>query len=159
MHYVQNYTKGDRDMLLEELDVAIKDAMRKKMAVKRDTLRAVVSDIRLASKEAKRDLTDEEQMDIVKRHIKQVKESVEAYSLGGREDLVLDEKLKLMELEAFLPKQMTEEEINAIIEEEIVKMGLDTTNKGMLLKHLMPLFKYNADGKVVNGLISKHVTK
>lgn len=143
-------------MLLEKLNVEIREAMKAKESMKRDTLRAVVSDIKLGSKEAKHDFNEEEQMAVLSRHVKQVKESIDAYSAGGRDDLVAEEKTKLEVLVAFLPKQLTEIEIRELIEKEITEKSLDTSNKGLLMKNLMPLFKGKADGKLVNSLIGEY---
>ena len=121
-------------MLLEKLNDAVKDAMRNKDAVTRDTLRGVVADIKLAAKE-----------------------SIEAYTAGNRSDLADEEQAKLNALAGFLPKQMTEEEVRSLVEKTIAEQGLDTSNKGLLMKNLMPLFKGKADGKMVNEIIASFV--
>lgn len=144
-------------MLLEKLNEEIKVAMRNKEALKRDALRAVVSDIKLSSKELKRDLNEEEEITILNKQVKQVKESIDAYTAGNREDLAAPEREKLAVLSAFLPKQMTEEEVKALIEKTIAEQNLDTSNKGLLMKNLMPLFKGKADGKMVNNAIASCV--
>ena len=143
-------------MLLEKLNEAIKVAMRAKEALKRDTLRAVVSDIKLSSKELKRDLDQNEQLAILNRHVKQIKESIEAYTAGQRLDLVALEEEKLLVLTVFLPKQLSSDEIKDMIEKEINAQSLDCSNKGLLMKHLMPLFKGRADGKLVSQIIASY---
>lgn len=148
---------GGPIMLFERLNDEIKDAMRNKEAVKRDALRAVVSDIKLSVKETKHDLIEEEQLSILNKHVKQVKESIEAYTSGNREDLAIAEREKLEILTAFLPKQMDEDEIRSLIEKTITENTLDTSNKGLLMKNLMPLFKGKADGKLVNEIIASFV--
>lgn len=144
-------------MLLQKLNDDVKNAMRNKEPLKRDTLRAVVSDINLGAKENKRDLNEEEQLAILNKHVKQVKESIDAYTAGNREDLAAPEREKLAVLTAFLPKQLDESEIRSLIEETIAAQSLDTSNKGLLMKALMPLFKGKADGKLVNELIGSYV--
>ena len=79
-------------MLLEKLNDAVKDAMRNKDAVTRDTLRGVVADIKLAAKESKHDLDEAEELAILNKHVKQVKESIEAYTAGNRSDLADEEQ-------------------------------------------------------------------
>nr|WP_307991477.1 GatB/YqeY domain-containing protein [uncultured Niameybacter sp.] len=144
-------------MLLEKLNDAVKEAMRNKEALKRDTLRAVISDIQLSAKETKHTLDESEELAILNKHVKQIKESIEAYKAGNREDLSSQEELKLAVLTCFLPKQMTEEEVRALVEQTITEQSLDTSNKGLLMKHLMPLFKGKADGKMVNEIIGSFV--
>ena len=144
-------------MLLEKLNNAVKDAMRNKDAVTRDTLRGVVADIKLAAKESKHDLDEAEELAILNKHVKQVKESIEAYTAGNRSDLADEEQAKLNALAGFLPKQMTEEEVRILVEKTIAEQGLDTSNKGLLMKNLMPLFKGKADGKMVNEIIASFV--
>ncbi|WP_053985079.1 GatB/YqeY domain-containing protein [Niameybacter massiliensis] len=144
-------------MLLEILNDAVKEAMRNKEAIKRDALRAVVSDIKLASKEKHADLTEDEELALLNRQVKQVKESIDAYTAGGRLDLVEEEKVRLEALSAFLPQQMSEDEVRSLVEKTIIEQGLDTSNKGLLMKNLMPLFKGKADGKMVNEVIGSFV--
>lgn len=144
-------------MLIDKLNDAIKDAMRNKEAVKRDALRAVVSDIKLTSKESKNELNEDEQLSILNKHVKQVKESIEAYTGGGRNDLADAEQEKLAILSVFLPVQMTSDEVKSLVEKTIAENNLDTSNKGLLMKHLMPLFKGKADGKMVNEIIGSFV--
>lgn len=144
-------------MLLEKLNNAVKDAMRNKDAVTRDTLRGVVADIKLAAKESKHDLDEAEELAILNKHVKQVKESIEAYTAGNRSDLADEEQAKLNALAGFLPKQMTEEEVRSLVEKTIAEQGLDISNKGLLMKNLMPLFKGKADGKMVNEIIASFV--
>ena len=144
-------------MLLEKLNNAVKDAMRNKDAVTRDTLRGVVADIKLAAKESKHDLDEAEELAILNKHVKQVKESIEAYTAGNRSDLADEEQAKLNALAGFLPKQMTEEEVRSLVEKTIAEQGLDTSNNGLLMKNLMPLFKGKADGKMVNEIIASFV--
>ena len=144
-------------MLLEKLNDAVKEAMRQKETIKRDALRAVVSDIKLSAKETKHDLDESEELAILNRHVKQIKESIEAYKAGNREDLCAEEEAKLAALTSFLPKQMDEAEVRALVEKTIAEQGLDTSNKGALMKSLMPLFKGKADGKMVNEVIGSFV--
>lgn len=144
-------------MLLDILNDAVKEAMRNKEAIKRDALRAVVSDIKLASKEKHADLTEDEELALLNRQVKQVKESIDAYTAGGRLDLVEEEKVRLEALSAFLPQQMSEDEVRSLVEKTITEQGLDTSNKGLLMKNLMPLFKGKADGKMVNEVIGSFV--
>ncbi|MDA3730462.1 GatB/YqeY domain-containing protein [Niameybacter massiliensis] len=144
-------------MLLEILNDAVKEAMRNKEAIKRDALRAVVSDIKLASKEKHADLTEDEELALLNRQVKQVKESIDAYTAGGRLDLVEEEKVRLEALSAFLPQQMSEDEVRSLVKKTITEQGLDTSNKGLLMKNLMPLFKGKADGKMVNEVIGSFV--
>ena len=53
--------------------------------------------------------------------------------------------------------EMTEEEVRSLVEKTIAEQGLDTSNKGLLMKNLMPLFKGKADGKMVNEIIASFV--
>lgn len=144
-------------MLSEKLNTEIREAMKNKDALKRDTLRGVISDIKLSAKESKHDLEEAEEFAILNKHVKQVKESIDAYTKGNRSDLVADEELKLAVLTAFLPKQMNEDEVRDLVEKTIASEGLDCSNKGLLMKNLMPLFKGKADGKMVNEVIGSFV--
>lgn len=146
-------------MLLVKINEEIKDAMRNKEDVKRDCLRAVVSDVRLKEKELKRELSEDEVLEVITKHIKTVKESIEAYTKGGRQDLVGIENVRLESLGVFLPQQITKEDVTELVRVTIRDMQLDTSNIGLLMRELMPIFKGKADSKMVSSVIKSFVTK
>lgn len=93
---------------------------------------------------------------IIGRELKQQKDSLEAFEKGKREDLANETKVRIIILESYLPKQLTEEEIEIVVKETLNELGIEKmTNKerGLLMKSLMPKIKGRADGKLVNKVV------
>lgn len=99
---------------------------------------------------------------IIGRELKQQKDSLEAFEKGGREDLANETKVRIIILESYMPKQLTEDEIKTIIKETLEELDIENmTNKerGLLMKNLMPKVKGKADGKLVNKIIESIVNQ
>lgn len=149
----------------EQIKANIKAAMMAKEMEKLQVLRGVsaafmtemVSEQRIASGKAPTDaLTDDECVKIIKKLIKQRKDSIEQFVAGGREDLASDEKAELIILETLLPAQMSREEIVAAVQKIISEMGeIDMTKKGMITGQIIKAVGSNADGKDVKEVIDE----
>ncbi|KYG91793.1 hypothetical protein A0U40_02310 [[Bacillus] sp. KCTC 13219] len=132
----------------------LKVAMREKDVVAKGVLTLVKSALDLAEKEKGNELTQEEEIAIVNREIKQTNQALEGAKSAGREDLIEKEQTKLEILKRFLPKQLTEEEIIAELAAAGIVKGM---NMGEAMKIAKPLLAGKADGalmsKVVKSLI------
>lgn len=133
----------------------LKQAMRDKDALAKGVLTLVKSALDLAEKEKGAVLSPEEEIAIVNREIKQTNQSLEGAQKAERADLIEKEEAKLTILKAFLPKQFSEEEIIAALQEAGVAAGM---NMGDAMKIAKPLLVGKADGaaisKAVKALIS-----
>ena len=143
------------NQIILKLKSDYKEALKNKEAVKKSVLSLVIGNYQLAEKEKKAELTEQEAIGIVQKELKQVEESLDAYKKGNRADLVEIEEEKLAILKTYLPAMMTETEIREIVEKELEH--LDRSNKGLVMKTLMPLFKGKADGKLVNKIITEMI--
>lgn len=97
---------------------------------------------------------------IMSKELRQQKDSLEAFKKGGREDLINETEVKIIILESYLPKQLTEDEIKITLEETLEELDIKAfTNKkrGLLMKHLMPKLKGRADGRLVNKIIEDYI--
>ncbi|MBC7262753.1 MAG: GatB/YqeY domain-containing protein [Chloroflexi bacterium] len=105
-------------------------------------------------------LTDQEILDVIRREIKQHRDSLDAFQKAGRQDLIAEEKAILATLESYLPKQMTREEIAAaalvVIEETGAKGPGDL---GTVMRVLLPRIKDRADGRTVNEVVRDLLTR
>ena len=128
----------------EDLKAAMKAGQKRRVA----TLRLLLSVIKNERILKQKELTDEEAEALIRRAVKQRRESIEAYEKGEREDLAAAEREELGILEAYLPKGFTdvelEETITAIIREKGFASGKDV---GLLMKELMARHKGQVDGK------------
>ena len=143
-------------MKLEEtLEQDLQQAMRSKDADKLGVLRMVKAAlINYKIEKKKENLTDEDLVEIIQKQAKQRRESIEGFTTGGRPELAKKEERELQSLQAYLPKQMSAEEIKAAAQKIIQSTGAKTAaESGKVMKELMPFIKGKADGKLVNQIV------
>lgn len=146
----------------DSIKAEIKSAMMAKDTVRLGVMRGVsaafttemVSEQRIASGKAPTDpLTDEECLKVIKKLVKQRKDSIEQFITGGREDLATDEKAELAILETLLPAQMTREQLTEAVKGEIAKISeIDMTKKGQIIGGIIKALSANADGKDIKDV-------
>lgn len=145
--------------LKEQIDEALKEAIKSREEVKKNALRGLLTAIKNKEKELRREPNESELIQIISSQIKQRKESIEQFKSGGREDLAEKEAQEIAVLEAFLPKPLTTEELNAIIDECIRETGATTAkDMGKVMKAVMPKVAGRADGKLVNELVKSKLS-
>ncbi len=137
--------------LKEKIMADMKEAMKAKDAAKVSTLRLLLSEIKNREIDKRGELTDDEVIAVIQKAVKQRKESIEQYEKAGRSELVEKEKKELEILEAYLPQPLTEEELDALIDETIKEVGATSIkDMGKVMKAIMPKVRGRADGKLVN---------
>lgn len=137
-----------------QIDEALKEAIRNQNEVAKNALRGLLTAIKNKEKDLKRAPNDAEILQIISSQIKQRKESIEQFKSGGREDLAEKEAHEIAVLEKFLPKQLSQEELEAIIAECIQETGATTVkDMGKVMKAVMPKVAGRSDGKLVNELV------
>ena len=135
---------------------AMVDAMKAKDKDRKDTLSMLLAAMKNKAIDKRADLTQEEEVQVVLKEIKQTKESLEL-TPADREDLIADYKKRLAVLEEFAPKMMDADEIKTIVTGVLADLGIDAPtgkDKGRIMKELMPKVKGKADGKLVNQIVS-----
>jgi uncharacterized protein len=144
--------------LQENVMTEMKAAMRAKDSVKLEALRAVKSAILLANTESasKDGLSDEEEMKLLQKLVKQRKDSAQIYKEQGREDLAEPELAQAEVIEQFLPEQMSEAEIEAKVEEIIAKSGASgMQDMGKVMGMASGALAGKADGKTISMIVKK----
>ena len=141
----------------------IKQAMLKKDVLRLSVLRGLLSAFtnQLVATKRKPDevLSDEEVMDVIGKQARQRKDSIVQFEKGGRSDLAEIEKNELVILEAFLPAQMTYEEVLTVVKTKISEAGpIDPTKKGQFMGTIMKDLKGIADGQMVKKAIDQLLT-
>lgn len=144
-------------MLYETISNDMKEAMKAHDKDSLNTIRLLKSaiDMYLVNNKMERNsCSDEIVIDIVSKQVKTHKESIEEFKKGNRQDLV-DKLLKEIDLlSKYLPKQLTEEEINSEIDKVFDKVKpTSMKNMGLIMKELTPIFKGKADMKTVNEIV------
>lgn len=112
-------------------------------------LGSTLSEIRNREIELKRDLTDDDVIEVLRRGIKKRRESIEIYEKAGRTELAAAERQEVALLEKYLPAQVNPEEIRAAVRAAI---AAGATNVGAVMGRVMPQFKGRADGSAINAI-------
>ena len=135
----------------------IKVSMKEKNICKRDVLKMVLNKANALAKDAKIEVpTDEMIFDAIKKESKQIQDTIDILVKNEKidSDLYKDSISKLNILKEYLPKQLSEEELKIEIQKFITDNNIDITNKGIVMKSIMPIFKSKADGKLINQIVS-----
>ena len=139
----------------DEVRKAMVEAMKAKDKETKDTLSMLLAALKNKAIDKREDLTEEEEVQVVLKEIKQTKESLEM-TPSDRTDLIEEFQKRIAVLEGFAPKMMDADEIKAIIAGVLSDLGIDTPtskDKGRIMKELMPKVKGKADGKLVNEIV------
>lgn len=146
--------------LAEQLQADMKTAMRDGDALRRDTLRMVVAAAQNAAKEKRAPLSDEETLAVLTREVKKRRESIEAYHTAERDDLAAREQAEMDILMPYLPQQLPEDQVRALVVEAIADSGTSSPrDMGQVMSVLMPKLKGRADGKLVSRLVNEELAK
>ena len=146
--------------LTEQLQADMKTAMRDGDTQRRDTLRMVIAAAQNAAKEKREPLSDEETLAVITREVKKRRESIKAYGDAGRTDLADKEQAEIDILAPYLPQQMSEDEVRALVIEAIAATGASSPrDMGRVMGQLMPKVKGRADGKLVSSLVNQELAK
>lgn len=141
--------------LQDQLTNDLKLALRSGDSVRRDVLRYSLNALQYAAKEQGRDLQDEECLQVLQREAKKRRDSISLFAKGGRQDLVDKETTELDIVEAYLPKQKSREEITAAVQEVIQELNASgPSDRGKVMGSLMPKLRGQADGALVNQIVS-----
>ena len=147
--------------LQDRIMTEIKAAMRAKDSNKLEALRAVKSAILLAQtdKAGREGLTEDDEMKLLQKLVKQRKESAAIYKEQGREDLAKPELDQAAVIEEFLPEQMSEEEIEQEVERIIQVTGASgLQDMGKVMGAASKELAGKADGKTISGIVRKKLS-
>jgi uncharacterized protein len=142
--------------LQEKLNEAFRQAMRDKDTLRRSVLRMALAAVKNLEIARRTELTDGDVLGILTKEVQQHEESIEAFTKGNRPDLADKEKAELVILKEYLPKQLTREEIVAEARKAIEEAGAKGPNdKGKVMPKIVAKLKGQADGKVINEVVSE----
>ncbi len=146
--------------LLQKLDDDLKLALKASDRLKVSALRMVKAALKNRQIDKRGELSEEDIISVISTLAKQGKESIEQFSKAGRQDLAEKERQELLILQSYLPKQLTTEELDAIIVETLE----ETSSKGIedfgkVMRIVMPRVKGAADGKIVNQRVKDLLEK
>ena len=142
--------------LKDKLLLDLKDAMKNKDNVRKNTIQLVRSGVLQIEKDNKIELDDEGILDVISKELKKRRDSMPDFIKSGRQDLIdnLNDEIKIL-LE-YLPKQLTEDEIKNLVDEALKQTRASSIkDMGKVMANLAPKVKGRADNKVVSGFIKQ----
>ena len=141
--------------LRDQLKADVSAAMRSGETLRRDTLRMALSALALVEKDLKRDATDDEVLGVIVKAVKTRKESVDAYTAANRADLAEGENAEIAILSTYMPEQMSDADVDALVAEAISATGAASAKEmGKVMGWLGPKTKGRVDGKVLSGKVT-----
>ncbi|MCR1809913.1 GatB/YqeY domain-containing protein [Sulfurospirillum sp. hDNRA2] len=133
----------------------LKEAMKNKDAFKRDAIRFLMSALKQIEVDERKELSDEDIMKIIQKSLKQREDAISAFQEAGRNDLVEKETAEASLLKSYLPQQLSDDELKAIIQKHIAALGISSMKEiGKLMPVILSECAGVADGKRIN-LIAK----
>jgi uncharacterized protein YqeY len=140
--------------LIARIEAELAQARRDRDTDRRDALSLVLSNLRSAEKELQRPLHDEEELQVLQRERKKRLEAAEAFRSGGNEERAAAEERELAVLEEFMPEPLSEDELEAIIDDAIAECGAtNIRDLGRVMADVMPQVAGRADGSAVSQLV------
>jgi len=119
-------------------------------------LGTIIADVRNREIELRRDLTDDDVIDVLRRGIKKRRESIEMYDKGGRADLADKERAEVDALGAYLPAAVSDDELRAAVR---AAMAGGAKNIGAVMGKVMPQFKGRAEGGQISAIAKEELSK
>lgn len=144
-----------KDKLMDDLKIAMKD----KDTVRKNAVQMVRASVLQVEKDNKITLDDEGVIEVVAKEVKKRKDVLPEYEKSGRQELIDELNKEIEVLMAYLPEQMSEEEIEALVISAIEESGAKSMKDiGKVMAVIMPKTKGKADGKIVNQYVRKHLS-
>jgi uncharacterized protein YqeY len=119
-------------------------------------LGTIISDVKNKEIELKRDLTDDDVIEVLRRGIKRRRESIEMYDKGGRADLAATERSEVDALGKYLPASVSDDELRAAA---VSAIESGATNVGAVMGKVMAQFKGRAEGGTINTIVREELSK
>ncbi|BDG46469.1 GatB/YqeY domain-containing protein [Parageobacillus sp. KH3-4] len=147
--------------LLDRLNDDMKQTMKNKEKDKLSVLRMLKAALQNeAIKLGKSQLSEDEELTVLSRELKQRKDSLQEFENAGRMDLVEKAKAEIEIVQLYMPKQLTEEELLEIVKQTIAEVGASSkADMGKVMGAIMPKVKGKADGSLVNKLVQQQLSQ
>ena len=141
-----------KDLLTEDMKQAMKDKESGKLRL--SVIRMARANIKNIEIDEKRELNDDEVLAVLMKEVKMRQDSLEEFTKAGREELVEQAKQEIAILRKYLPEQLSDEELKALVVEAVAETGAAGPNDmGKVMAALMPKTKGRADGKRINTMV------
>ena len=143
-------------MLKEKLMADLKDAMKEKNEIKKNTVQMVRAAILQIEKDKQIEVDDNQVLDIIAKEVKKRNDSLSDYEKGGRQDLVNQIKEEISYLNVYLPEQLSIDEVETIVKDVISEVGATSMkDMGPVMKAAKEKIGPASDGKTINEVVKK----
>ncbi len=139
-----------KDQLTTDMKAAMKSGDKERLKV----IRLILADIKRVEVDTRQELDDAALLSVLEKAVKQRRDSVEQFTKGGRDDLATKEKAEIDVLESYLPEQLSEAEIDALVDEVIAATGAESIRD---MGKVMGAIKAKAAGKADMGVVGGRV--
>ncbi len=144
---------------LQQLEVDLGEALKERDKIRLTTLRLLKSALQNYKIEVGHDLSPQEIVQVLQREAKKRRDSIESYQKAGRDDLAAEEQTELKVLDAYLPQQMSDDELSKIVDEVIAEQGAtEKSQMGSVIGAVMARAAGQADGKRVSALVAQKLS-
>ncbi|WEV36139.1 GatB/YqeY domain-containing protein [Lactobacillus sp. ESL0677] len=144
--------------LSEQIMADMKEAMKARDKVRLNTVRMIKSALMNEKIKAGHELSSDEELTVLNREKKQREESIEEFTKAARTDLADETKKELAIVEGYMPKQLSEDELEQIVVNTIAEVDAKgKSDFGKVMKALMPKIKGKADGKAASSAVRNHL--
>lgn len=142
---------------IDEVRAAMVAAMKNKDKERKDSLSMLLSALKSKAIDKRADLTEDEENEVIKKEIRQTKETIES-APADRTDIIEQCEKRMAVYKEFVPEDLSEDAIKELVKEVLNKLGIDAPeakDKGKIMKELMPMVKGKAEGSVVNRIVGE----
>jgi len=148
------------NVLAKRIQSDLKDAVKGRDKLRVGTLRMLLSALKNAELDEREELSDDKELAVVSSYARRVKESIEEFQKGGRDDLVAKERSELAVVMAYLPEQMSDEDVRAEAANVIAEFGASSPRDiGRVMGEMMKRCKGRVDGGAVNRIVIELLRK
>jgi len=146
--------------LAERLQAELTSAIRSQDALRRETLRMATAAAYNLEKQSRRPLTDDELIGVLAREVKTRRESIEAYTKAGRQELAAKEEAEAAILAEFLPQPLSEDELRGMVAAAVDESGATSARElGKVMAILAPRTRGRAEGRTVSALVAQELAR
>ena len=145
-------------MIANDLSKLIGEAMKQRDKVRRTTLQLLKSELHNEEIAKQHQLTEDEELVVVRREAKKRKDAIEAFAKAGNNERAESEKQELLVLQEFLPKELSEVEIEKVVLEVMSEIDSSASNMGRIIGEVVKRTEGRADGGIVSKIVRSRIS-
>lgn len=144
-------------MVKDRISADLKDAMKARDQLRLDTLRSALSAFSYKKIEAGRELEESDQLDVLRKLVKQRTDSINEFTKAGRTELAEKEQREREILMTYLPARRSADDIRTVVRTELAALPMGERTQGAAMKAIMPKLKGEADGNLIRVIVGEEL--